>query len=100
MNSIAHAAGIAAARSPPTASALARHKIGRSRFPPAVTLYRIASATIAGQSGGTGREAVSAASTSRRRDSRYSLNEEFTGKGKGQKAKVKRQRYAVLTFDF
>src|SRR5262245_33546268 len=62
-------------RSPPTASALARHRMGRSHLPPAVTEYRIASATTAGHSGGRGRMAANAASTSVRRNRMYSSNE-------------------------
>src|SRR4051794_36561320 len=74
MNSMAHAAGIAIGRCAPTASALARHSTGRSRLPPAVTLYRMASATSRGHSGGRGSAASRAASISARHVSRYSAS--------------------------
>src|SRR2546428_8716251 len=46
-----------------TASAAASVRMGRSRLPPAKMLYRIASLTIAGQTGGRGRYRSSASST-------------------------------------
>lgn len=41
--SIAHAAGMAVARSPPTASHAARHRHGRTRLPPASSEYLVQS---------------------------------------------------------
>ena len=58
---MAHAAGNASLVLPPTASALARHNTGRRRLPPAVRLYRMASASAFGAAGdaGSSDEAVS-----------------------------------------
>src|SRR5262249_47969703 len=53
-----------------TASAAASASTGRRRLPPAKTLYRIASATIGGQSGGLRRYRSSASSTRTRTRSR------------------------------
>ena len=53
-----------------TASAAASVRIGRKRLPPANTLYRIASLTISGHAGGTGRYRSSAPSTRARASER------------------------------
>src|SRR5687767_13867825 len=91
---MAQAAGIASARSPPTASALARQSSGRSRLPPAVTLYRIASATTLGQSGGEGSARASAASISAWRAVRYSL------RSIGPQVRRRRLQLSALVEDF
>src|SRR5262245_54858346 len=63
MSSSAQAVGRASAAAAPTASAPARHSTGRTRLPPAVRLYRIASANTRGVAGGGGRTLASARST-------------------------------------
>src|SRR5437667_10315092 len=80
MNSIAQAAGNATAMTSMlvrrlTASAAARTRIGRRRFPPAKTLWRIAALSSGGHAGGTGSHRSSAASTRARTSSMKWLRE-------------------------
>src|SRR5687767_9996106 len=82
MSSTAHAAGSAAAMAwsadsavPATVSAAASVKIGRSRLPPASTLYRIDSYRTRGYCGGMGRYRDSPSSTRARMAPMYSVSE-------------------------
>ena len=54
--SIAHAAGMAVARSPPTASHAARHRHGRTRLPPASSEYLAHSVELDAGGSGANRE--------------------------------------------
>ena len=63
MHSTAQAAGSASFAEPPQSSAEARARIGRRRFPPAKTLYRIALWMVAGFAEAFGRNPSSARST-------------------------------------
>ena len=52
--SIAHAAGKAVSRSPPTASHAARHRHGRTRLPPASSEYLVQPGDLVVRGGGGG----------------------------------------------
>src|SRR5688500_3142330 len=82
MSSTAHAAGSAAAMAwsadsavPATVSAAASVKIGRSRLPPASTLYRIDSYRTRGYCGGIGTYRESPSSMRARIAPRYSASD-------------------------
>src|SRR5213593_2662204 len=71
MSSSAQAGTSARSAGPPSASAAARQRMGRSRLPPAKRLWRIARWSVEGQSDSGGTRRSSSESISPRRAERY-----------------------------